>query len=228
MKKVAIIGVMTIVAIIGVVLGTIIGINLLAPINNAVDEVAEGNAAVVAAPAETTTEVVEEATEEASGAVSSLLGLLLILMVVIILLVAFRVVGAGEKERKEPSPKSIQKGLIVILEEASEKLGEFVNNLDVYLGIKTANSKEVEGLVLDADNTLRIDDKSYHWYLVDKNEDLPMFKVVGVSKNPDGENLVYVLGRNEATGMPYLIKISNYYLKTATMNGVSWKEAVEA
>jgi hypothetical protein len=110
---------------------------------------------------------------------------------------------------------SVEIAILAKLEESSKKLEEFTNNLDEVLGIETINDDSVVGLKLDG-NKLYIQDKDWHWYLVDKHPKENIFKIVGVTK--DGtDSVVYVLGKNSKTYKLFLTQVDSKYIDGASV-----------
>ena len=73
----------------------------------------------------------------------------------------------------------------------------------------------IEGIILFIflrDRQLFINEESYDWYLVGKNPDQDMFKVVGLHKEDSSKNLEYLLGKDGGTDAPYLIELPQGYL----------------
>jgi hypothetical protein len=157
-------------------------------------------------------------TPAASPEVVALINILPYVIVAVILLGAVAWIGYNgyEDSVKVEKPKRKREiSLKIILEKASQDLGQYINNLDNLLGIKTiiidSNNKQ-EGLVLTHEGELYISNL-YDWYIVDRLDTEDMFKVVGVHKKDDGKRLVYILGKREpVTGpagipTPYLYKV---------------------
>jgi len=96
--------------------------------------------------------------------------------------------------------------LVARIEEASQKWGQYLNNLDELLGIKTINSYGTAGLYLSSAKELCIG-QDYDWYITDKHPEQEIFKVVGLHKKDVSKNLVYLLGKNEKTEQPFLVQL---------------------
>lgn len=158
-------------------------------------------------------------TAQASGqaGVSGLSSVLSYVLVAVILVGAVAWPGGhgGEGGRREVTARmeTNSKSLIARLGRASDRLGEYINNLDTILSIKTVNDLNGRGYGLSlTDGKLNIcgGDSIWDWYLVDKHPELPMFKIVGLHKTDASKNLVYVLGKGEE---PYLIKVPNEHIE---------------
>ena len=126
--------------------------------------------------------------------------------------------GEGKEKKMIEAKVKIErngKKLILLLTTASKSIGEYINNLDTVLGVKTVNTNSHtfgEALSLRG-NILRIDN-SYDWYLADKHPDMIMFKIVGLHKEDASKNVVYVVGNNN--GEPYLFQVPNEYIEEQT------------
>ena len=99
------------------------------------------------------------------------------------------------------NPRKLVKAVV----QASDKLYGYHNNLDELLGVVTTNRDHSE-LDLSVENTLWIDNCDYDWYLTAKHSTELAFKVVGLHKTDKAENVVYILGKNSTTKLPYLIQ----------------------
>ena len=175
-----------------------------------------------------TIEEVQAVEEVPSGVVSGLLDVLPFVFVAAVLLGSVAWIGGssigdgGTKEVKIKIQRNSRR-LVSRLNKASSSLGEYINNLDVILGIKTVLvetnsracglylSKEKKELDIEPDTTKG---GVWDWYLVDRNPDATMFKVVGLHKEDASNNVVYVLGTTNKT--PYLIKVPNENINRTT------------
>ena len=168
-------------------------------------------------------------TEETSGVMGALINILPVVVVIGIILSIFRVIG-GTGPGLEDDEKQIEVGikiekngrkLILMLTQASNTIGEFINNLDMVLGVKTINDNKrtssIHPLVLH-DKDLYINNYAYDWYLVDKHPDEPMFKVIGLHKQDAGKNVVYIVGNNGTN--PYLFQVPNKYIEDQSQNWI--------
>lgn len=165
--------------------------------------------------------------EETPAAVSGVIGVLPYVFVAVIVLGAVAWIGGlgtgdGGSDRrnrvKEFTIKMVRnpKSLVVSIKKASSNWTKYTNNLDELLGIKTVVASEynnVEGLLLNKDKQLFINEDNYDWYITDKNPNQDMFKVVGLHKEDSTQNKVYLLGKNITTNTPYLIEAPIVYLE---------------
>lgn len=101
--------------------------------------------------------------------------------------------------------------LVSNLEFKSQKLENYLNNLDETLGLETTTGLN-PGLDL-LNGKLYINDQDWDWYIVDKHPKEDFFKVVGLHKTDSIQNLVYVLGRNKGWTVPFLYKVDSKYLE---------------
>ena len=99
-----------------------------------------------------------------------------------------------------------RQALVLKIEQHSKEFSQYINNLDILLGIKTVNQSSVNGLELTQDNQLLIDGR-YDWYITDKHPRLDVFKVVGLHKEKTGKDVTYMLGQKDS--IPFLGKIPN-------------------
>ncbi len=154
-----------------------------------------------------------------SSAVSSLAGIFPIIFVTVIILgaVAWMVFDSEDglslpipnfrRNRKIRNSRELMEYLDNIVQ---KKMLEYANNLDELLGIRTIVRKKIDedstGLLITSTRALNISDE-FDWYIVGKNKDYNMFKIVGLHKKDASKNCVYVLGNNGEK--PYLIKITD-------------------
>lgn len=207
---------MNVAALIGIMVAIVVGVCLIPTINDATDALKDSDGAVV-----------DDVTGETAGLGSgteALLDVLPYIFVAVIILGAIAWIG-GSDSFKMPSFSWLRRNggkalgndekLIARIAKASENWGEYINNLDEYLGIKTRNAHwgwPVNGLLLNEDNKLTVCPRNalvigrgHDWYLVDKDPERAAFKVVGLHKKDASKNLVYLLGRNGEA--PYLKEV---------------------
>lgn len=105
--------------------------------------------------------------------------------------------------------------LALRIEKSSSSLSQYINNLDDLLGIRTCNRTQPRnGKALRlTDRKVLLISQDYDWYLTAKHSDQDVFKVVGIHKEDDAKNKVYLLGKNEDSGVPFLTPISSVYLE---------------
>jgi len=209
---------MMVATLIGIVMAVVVGVSLIPTITSTVDQAQQA--------ATTTDPVTGAVTSTMPASAVGLLDILPIVFVAVILLGAIAWMGGlgskdGGGERREEVAKIFKnaKGFVLRIEKSSKQWESYLNNLDELLGIKTVKNdcddRHMLGLMLErvsGENLLRIDDKSYDWYIADKASDQDMFKVVGLHKKDTSKNLVYLLGKNEKG--PYLVKLPNEYLES--------------
>jgi hypothetical protein len=126
----------------------------------------------------------------------------------------------SKQNKKLPMKYSVEESSIRdILQKQSEKLGDYINNLDALLEIRTEKSRGVRGSICEVydlnlqNKILRINDKDYDWYITDKHQELNIFKVVGIyKKNDKDKNKCYLLGKTDEK--PFLIRLDNKYIET--------------
>ena len=195
---------MMIVMLIGIMIAIVVGVSVIPVIT------------------ETTKAVTSDPNTPSSlSAVANILPIIL-LVVIVMGAVAFMGGGFGDREGKSVTVKVTKnkKSFILEIERQTSKLEPYINNLDKYLGITTMNygrygdynSNSTEKFLgLDsATKELTINSESFDWYIVDKHEELPMFKVVGLHKKDAEKNVAYLLGKNPETNKPYLISLPKY------------------
>jgi hypothetical protein len=190
--------------LIAAAIGIYIGINLLNPVNDAVNSLTA-----------TTTTTAPVTTQAPSTGTSSLAFTVIIILVTVVLLGAVSFMGmhsGDESEEKKHKSKSRTVKVVIDLrtqlEEKSKKLEEYFNDLDLLLGITTKIMTYHSDALTLSNRVLEIDD-NYDWYITSKNPDLAMFKVVGVHKMNSDIIKVYALGNNGSE--PYLIELSNKF-----------------
>jgi len=117
------------------------------------------------------------------------------------------------------------KELVLRMEKSSERLPQYLNNLDYLLCIETLESTPyaLDGLSLDNANTLFIN-PNYDWYLTEKHPDKDIFKVVGLHKEDDTKNRVYILGKDRNSGIPFLASVPGRYLEGSLGECLLWAD----
>ncbi len=138
--------------------------------------------------------------------------------------------GKENTESLIPSPGNKRKELASLLETKSKEFSNYTNNLDALLGVKTKvrENRDVvdeNSLLLTESNVLEIS-KYYDWYIVDKSLDIDIFKVVGLAKETEDKNVVFLLGR---TGdKSFLTKLPDgYLLGKSCQECIKYKEESE-
>ena len=203
-------------ALIGILISIVVGVSLLSAIMDSVEQV--------------------EASAEIPTGLKRLLDILPIIFVAVIILGAVAWIGGidGGSKQKEIRIKIQRnsKSLINRLQRASLDLSIYINNLDTILGIKTVavrSNKYCDGIYLNKENNeleICFDTAKggvWDWYLVDRNIDATMFKVVGLHKEDANKNVVYALGNNKEK--PFLIKVPNEHIEEKTRQ--EWTELVK-
>lgn len=155
-----------------------------------------------------------------SSSIVSLVNILPIIFIAVIILGVVSFLGFNSNHSMSSSQETTTKNkndFILRIKKRSEELEQYINNLDAYLEIRTINHSAIEGLKLYTYTTnpaeLAINDGDYDWYLVEKNHELPAFKVVGLHKQDAEKNVVYILGKNTETDKPYLIELMKDYVE---------------
>jgi hypothetical protein len=117
------------------------------------------------------------------------------------------------------------KELVLRMEKSSEELPQYLNNLDYLLCIDTVEStpNALDGLSLDDANTLFIN-PNYDWYLTEKHLDKDIFKVVGLHKEDDTKNKVYLLGKDRDSGVPFLASVPGCFLESSLGECLLWAD----
>lgn len=133
--------------------------------------------------------------------------------------------GGGEKGISIHIAKNTR-DLTLRVEKASGNLPQYVNNLDNLLGIRTCNRTQPRnGKALRlTDRGVLLISQDYDWYLTAKHPDQDVFKVVGLHKDDDAKNKVYLLGKNVDSGSPFLTPISSIYLEGDLEECALWAE----
>jgi hypothetical protein len=143
----------------------------------------------------------------------------IIIFIVSVIYVSYRFfsnnVESNKKSKRIVKTKVTTKRekLIERLEEYSQQFEQYHNNLDELLGIKTriVLARWDKG-ILD-DNSLVLKDgvleisKYYDWYIIDKHPILNIFKIVGIDKSENDDNVAYLLGEKE--NKPFLNKLDS-------------------
>jgi len=126
-------------------------------------------------------------------------------------------VVAAVKALKNPRELILQnpRELILRFEKSSRAWNEYLNNLDELLGIRTVSATENSGFGLSLQGSELQIDEGYHWFMADKAQDQDIFKIVGLHKKDAEQNCVYLLGKNNESSQPFLIKLPNPYLDAA-------------
>ena len=208
-------GGMIVAALIRIMIAIVVGVTLMPTITSSISQVEETAAA---------------SGEPISGTLSVVLDMIPIIFIAALILGVISRIGSSKEKEKSVTIKLVKnpKGLIVRVERQSKSLGleQYISNLDAYLGIRTVeigNQGTEFGLCLTEDNTLQID-PLYDWYLVNKETDRDMFKVVGLHKEDKTKNRAYILGAK--VDGPCLYEIHTEYVEKITET--PWKEAYAA
>lgn len=195
-------------ALIGVMIAIVVGVSLMPVITSIISEV--------------------ETTAEASGqplssGMSAMLDILPIIFATVVVLGAVAWIGGNGEGIPIPLPhfkRREGRDLYIYAKKQSEALDEYRNNLDDLIGITTISYEGESGVyglrLTPKTKELKIDPR-YHWFLVDKAKDAPLFKIVGFNKKDWKETLVYILGKGEKG--PFLLSIPNNRLQDP-----SWME----
>ena len=205
---------MPVAALIGVMIAIVVGVSLISPVQEVAQQATSPTTDAI-------TGVVTPAV--ATGATASLLGILPIIFVAVIILGAISWIGfAGEggtarRNKVMAAVKALKnpKELMLRFEKSSRAWAEYLNNLDELLGIRTVRAKENSGFGLRLQGSELWIDEGYHWFMADKAQDQDVFKIVGLHKKDAEQNCVYLLGKNNESSQPFLIKLPNPYLDAA-------------
>jgi len=204
---------MPVAALIGVMIAIVVGVSLISPVQEVAQQATSPTTDAI-------TGVVTPAV--ATGATASLLGILPIIFAAVIILGAVAWMGGlgsedRGKARREKVAKTLKnaKEMILRFEKSSKAWNEYLNNLDELLGIRTVSTKENSGFGLSLQGRELQIDEGYHWFMADKAQDQDVFKIVGLHKKDAEQNCVYLLGKNNESSQPFLIKLPNPYLDAA-------------
>lgn len=210
-----------------VLVGLFVGVNLISPINKAVETLNQNTEVVQSTPINN--DLYTETTptpETVSSAVKNLSSLPVMIFVVVLILMGVKAMefdGGKSVKRKEKIKRIFKnsKEFILRIESESSKYKKFIQNLDELLDVTTVTiEKPNEPLTLIYDtypdikgrkNQLNISEE-YDWYVVDKHPEFYMFKVVGLHKSNSEKNTAYILGVE--SDKAYIIRIPNEYLET--------------
>lgn len=193
---------MAIAVLIGIMISIVVGVSLFPVITESVNSV------------KTTA---EESGQPLSSGMSAMLDILPIIFGVVVVLGAVAWIGGNGEGLPIPLPhfkRKEGKDLYIYAKKQSEALDEYRNNLDDLIGITTVDYEGETGVyglrLTPKTKELKIDPR-YHWFLVDKAKDAPLFKIVGFNKKNWKDNLVYILGKGEKG--PFLLSIPNFRLQ---------------
>jgi hypothetical protein len=115
----------------------------------------------------------------------------------------------SELVETEGKPLSYQEEFRLKLQKSSEPWAEYHNNLDGLLGVKTRMGlSENEPLTLRTEIGELSMKREYDWFVVDKIQDKNIFKIVGLNRKNACDNCLYLLGREDEFGKPFLKRLS--------------------
>lgn len=202
---------MTIAILIGIMIAIVVGVNLIAPVQEATKTITDATTTAIIGG-----QTVSEPTY--SAGIRGIAGVLPIIFVAVILLASvawiaqggedsggfsfnFGIFGSRKKKVVEITVRTNSKTTINAVERASESLEPYINNLDELLGIKTIIDNTDSNIALSFSaltNELHINDEEWDWYLTAKQPNENIFKVIGLHKEDASKNVVYVLGKRNS------------------------------